>query len=119
MKKPPRRAALCLVAEEAACRHIRGMSRYVWMAVQGTIIAVPLYWLVTDPSALQEPQLIIGVLILVWLISLTVTEGLTRLYDWCRFRLWPLVHRAFGHVRQSQRKADCTIASRGSVRKLP
>jgi hypothetical protein len=94
------------------------MSRLIWMAVQATIIGVPLYWLATDPSALKDPELLIGVPIMLWLITLTITEGLTRLYDWCRFRLLPMVQRPFRNVGQPQRKPDGAITSSRSVRKL-
>lgn len=88
------------------------------MAVQAAIIGVPLYWLATDPDALKDPELLLGVPIMLWLITLTLTEGLTRLYDWCRFRLWPLVQRPFGGVQKTERETDRTIAASRSLRKL-
>lgn len=92
------------------------MSQITWMLVQGTIFAVPLYWFVTDPSVRTDPKMLVGVIIVCWLVAATLTEGLTRLWDWCRFGPLKLAIRK---VRQSKSQGSSPVAPSGRIGKLP
>ena len=89
------------------------MTRLTWMIVQGALIGgLGFLTLGGDVENLKrEPSLLLVGLFVGWLIAEALTQSLTRLYDWCRFRLPRLVSK----VRQPQRQS----LSLGTPDRLP
>lgn len=74
----------------------------MWKIVQAAIVGVPVYWLVTDPEARQDPQLLVGVPMMMILLAYTVTAAGTAGWDATRSALAKL---RFGKKGQAQGKS--------------